>query len=183
MEQNTELKRCFWVNMKNPLYIRYHDEEWGKPCHDERRLYEAFLLDMFQAGLSWECILNKREAFRAAYDGFAIDRVASYDAEKVESLMQNAGIVRNRRKIEASIKNSILIQAIQREWGSFDRYLWHFTDGEVLYESCAVYTSSPLSDQISEDLRRRGMSFVGTTMVYSYLQGIGIINEIGRAHV
>ncbi|MBQ5544872.1 MAG: DNA-3-methyladenine glycosylase I [Clostridia bacterium] len=168
--------RCFWCNLKNPAYVRYHDDEWGRPCHDDRKLYELLLLESFQAGLSWECILNKREAFRTAFDGFDVDKVALYDEAKIGSLMQDSGIVRNRRKIAAAVKNSRVFQSIQAPYGSFDHYIWGFTDGKVQYEPCNAVTRSPLSDRLSADLRQRGMTFVGTTIVYAYLQAIGVIN-------
>lgn len=169
-------KRCSWVNLKNPIYIKYHDEEWGKPLHCDADLYELLILESFQAGLSWECVLNKRENFRKAYDNFDIDKVVSYDDKKVHELMNNEGIIRNKLKIKASIKNSIVFQNIQKEFGSFDKYIWSFTDRKIIKESFEKRTSSPLSDTISKDLKKRGMSFVGTTIIYSYLQAIGIIN-------
>lgn len=171
-----ERRRCFWCNLKNEAYVKYHDEEWGVPCHDDGRLYELLVLEGFQAGLSWECVLNKREHFRRAFDHFDIAKVAAYDAEKIETLMNDSGIIRNRRKINASVKNSAVFKEIQAEYGSFDRYIWGFTDNKVIWESCDQMTSSPLSDCISKDLKKRGMTFVGTTIVYSYLQAIGIIN-------
>ena len=168
--------RCFWVNMKNPIYIKYHDEEWGTPCHDDKLLYELLILESFQAGLSWECILNKRENFRSAYDNFDINKIIKYDDKKIKALLDNQGIIRNKLKIKASIKNSIIFKQIQKEFGSFDKYIWAFTDNKIIYEGCEIRTSSPLSDKISKDLKKRGMTFVGTTILYSYLQAIGIIN-------
>ena len=173
---HTACPRCRWANPNNPLYIRYHDEEWGVPCHDEHALYELFILESFQAGLSWETILNKRENFRAAYDGFDIDKICAYGAEKEEALMNDRGIIRNRRKIKASIHNSRIFKEVQAEYGSWDRYIWGFTGGEVIYESDSAVTTSPFSDRISKDLKKRGMSFVGSTIVYAYLQAIGVIN-------
>ena len=167
--------RCPWANPKNPAYLHYHDFEWGVPVHDDHTLFEMLILEGFQAGLSWECILNKRQAFRGAFDGFDVKTVAGYSQEKLEALAQDPGIVRNRRKIAAAVQNAAVFLAIQREWGSFSRYIWHFTGGRVVYETGAV--SSPLSDQVSADLKKRGMTFVGTTIVYSYLQAIGVINS------
>lgn len=172
--------RCAYVNMKNPLYIKYHDEEWGVPEHSDKKLYELFILESFQAGLSWECILNKRENFRRAYDDFDIDRVCSYDENKIEELMSDKGIVRNRLKIKASIKNSRIFRAIQSEYGSFDKYIWGFTDNKIVYEDYTLRTASPLSDKISKDLKKRGMTFAGSVIIYSYLQAIGIINGHGK---
>ena len=169
----SEKVRCSWANPKNPLYIRYHDEEWGVPVHDDHKLFEMLILESFQAGLSWECILNKREAFRQAFDGFDLETVCAYGPEKVQALLEDAGIVRNRRKIQAAVQNARVFRQIQREWGSFDAYLWHWTGGETLRE--VGKTSSPLSDAISKDLKGRGMSFVGTTIVYAYLQAVGVI--------
>ena len=168
--------RCFWVNLKNPLYVKYHDEEWGKPTHDDKSLYELLILESFQAGLSWECILNKRENFRKAYDNFDICKIIHYDNAKINELLQNKGIIRNKLKIHASIKNSKIFKEIQKEFGSFDKYIWGFTNNKIIKEDCSQYTKSQLSDAISKDLKKRGMTFVGTTIIYSYLQAIGIIN-------
>ena len=167
--------RCPWANPRNPLYIRYHDEEWGVPVRDDRRLFEMLSLESFQAGLSWECILNKREAFRQAFDDFDPEVVCGYGEEKLETLMQEPGIVRNKRKIRAAVNNARIFRKIQQEWGSFARYLWHWTEGQVLYETGMV--SSKLSDAVSKDLKHRGMKFVGTVIIYSYLQAVGVINS------
>ena len=169
-------ERCFWVNMKNPLYVKYHDEEWSKPHHDDKELFELLILEGFQAGLSWECVLNKRENFRRAFDNFDIEKIIKYDDKKISELLSNEGIIRNRLKINATIKNSIAFKEIQKEFGSFDKYIWSFTDNKVINEPCDLVTSSPLSDKISKDLKKRGMTFVGTTIIYSYLQAIGILN-------
>ena len=172
--------RCQWVNLKNPLYVKYHDEEWGIPSRDDAYLYEMLLLEMFVAGLSWECVLNKRESFRIAFDRFEIDRVLAYDEIKKQELMNDPTIIRNRLKINATVKNSIVFQAIQREFGSFDRYIWSFTNNQVIQEPFTERTTSPLSDAISKDLKRRGMTFVGSTIIYSFLQAIGVINGHAR---
>lgn len=169
------MNRCGWCNPNNPLYVQYHDEEWGAPHHDDGALFELLILESFQAGLSWETILNKRESFRAAFDGFDPKKVAAYGEEKTAALLADKSIVRNRRKIAAAIANAGVFLRIQAEWGSFDRYLWHFTGGKTLRET--GQTRSPLSDQVSADLKARGMSFVGTTIVYSYLQAAGIIDS------
>ncbi len=171
--------RCAWVNMKNPLYIRYHDEEWGIPEHDDKKLYELLILESFQAGLSWECVLNKREAFRTAFDGFDIDKICKYGDDKITELMDNTGIIRNRRKIETTITNSRIFKEIQKEYGSFNTYLWGFTDNKTVIEYYRLRTTSALSDAISNDLKKRGMKFVGSTIIYSYLQAVGIINAHG----
>ena len=170
-----EISRCSWVNPDNPRYVRYHDEEWGVPVHEDRKLFEMLILESFQAGLSWECSLNKREAFVEAFDGFDLERVCEYGAEKLEVLQQNAGIVRNKLKIHAAVNNARIFRSIQQEWGSFEGYLWHWTEGKTVYETGQV--SSPLSDAISKDLKKRGMKFVGTVIIYSYLQAVGVVNS------
>lgn len=168
-----EKVRCKWCNLKNPLYIKYHDEEWCKPNFNEKYLYEMLLLESFQAGLSWECVLNKREEFRKAYDNFDIDKICKYDAEKIEQLLSNEKIIRNRLKIKASIENSKIFKEIQEEYGTFYNYLKNFTKEKTFYE--IDKTTSTLSDLLSKDLQKRGMKFVGSTIIYSYLQAIGII--------
>lgn len=167
--------RCRWCNLGNPLYVHYHDTEWCVPVHDDRKLFEMLVLEGFQAGLSWECILNKREAFRQAFDGFDCRKVARYDNSKLADLCQQKGIVRNRLKISAAVGNAKAFMEIQSEFGSFDKYIWGFTGGRTVRE-CGK-TTSPLSDTVSEDLKKRGMKFVGSTIVYSYLQAIGIIHS------
>jgi len=167
------VNRCRWCNCKNPLYVDYHDNEWCVPNFDEKYLYEMLILESFQAGLSWECVLNKREAFRAAYDGFDIERVVEYGEEKISELADNKGIIRNRRKIIASINNSRIFKSISTEFGSFAGYLFSFTGGETFYE--VDKTTNALSDAISKDLYARGMTFVGSVIIYSYLQAIGVI--------
>lgn len=176
MSNILKIDRCFWANPKNPLYIAYHDEEWGVPCHDERKLFEMMILEGFQAGLSWECVLNKREAFRVAFDNFDVQKVVMYDENKFAELAANPKIIRNRLKIGASAVNASAFIKIQEEYGSFDRYIWSFTNGEVIHEPCDSRTTSPLSDTISKDLKKRGMKFVGSTVIYSYLQAIGVID-------
>lgn len=169
------MKRCSWCNLNNPLYIRYHDEEWGQPNFDERYLLEMLILESFQAGLSWECVLNKREAFRQAYDQFDLNKICSYDETKLQELAQNKGIIRNRLKIKASVENAKIFKAIQKEYGSFYNYLKTFTQGKISYE--VGLTRSKLSDCLSADLKKKGMKFVGTTIIYSYLQAIGVVNS------
>lgn len=167
--------RCPWANPKNPLYIEYHDHEWGVPEHDDRRLFELLILEGFQAGLSWECILNRREGFRAAFDGFDPEKVAAYGERELAALRADGRIVRNRLKIAAAPVNARAFLEIQREYGSFGSYLWSHTGGEVIYETGLA--SSPLSDRISRELKRRGMKFVGSTIVYAYLQAAGVIDS------
>ena len=170
-----EKMRCKWCNPKNPIYVKYHDEEWGVPNFDERYLFEMLVLESFQAGLSWECVLNKREAFREAFDRFDVVRVSNYDEEKVEELIKNPGIIRNKRKITAAIENAKVFREIQVEFGSFREYLKGFTGEQIRVE--LGKTTSPLSDAISKDLQVRGMKFVGSTIIYSYLQAVGIISS------
>lgn len=167
--------RCAWANPANERYIRYHDEEWGVPVHDDRKLFEMLLLESFQAGLSWECVLNKRESFARAFDDFDPRAVSLYGADKMAALQGDPGIIRNRRKIEAAVNNAAIFLAIQKEWGSFDRYLWHWTDGQVIVETGR--DRSPLSDALSRDLKRRGMKFAGTVILYAYLQAVGVIHS------
>lgn len=171
-------KRCFWVDETSEIYVNYHDEEWGVPVYDDERLYEMFLLETFQAGLSWITILKKREAFRKAFDGFAVEKVAAYDEKKRKELMENPGIIRNRRKIDAAVKNAGIFMEIQREYGSFSDYLWSFTDRKVvLNQDDSFPVKTELSDRVSRDLKKRGMSFVGSVTIYSYLQAVGIVND------
>ena len=169
------MNRCNWCNLNNPIYIKYHDEEWGILNTNDNYLYEMLILESFQAGLSWECVLNKREAFRKVYDNFDINKVCNYDDNKIEELIKNKDIVRNKLKIKASINNSKIFKQIIKEYGTFYNYLLTFTKGNIYYNS--VDTKSKLSDDISKDLIKRGMKFVGTTIIYSYLQAVGIINS------
>lgn len=169
------MQRCSWLNLNNPLYVKYHDEEWGVPVYDDHKLFEMLLLESFQAGLSWECVLNKREAFKKAFDNYNYKKIKDYNEEKQKELMNNKNIIRNKRKISATIKNAKIFMEIQKEYNSFSNYLWHFTNNKIIYETGK--TTSNLSDQISKDLKKRGMSFVGTTIIYSYLQAIGMINS------
>ena len=165
--------RCYWANPKNERYICYHDEEWGVPVHDDQKLLEMLILECFQAGLSWECVLNKRDAFRKAFDGFDLEKICAYHEDKLEMLRNNPEIIRNRLKIQAAVINAQVFRKIQKEYGSFSEYLWHWTDGRVIQETGK--TSSELSDTISKELKKYGMKFVGTTVVYAYLQAIGVI--------
>ena len=168
--------RCAWVPEGDPTYIAYHDQEWGAPVHEDAKLYEMFVLELFQAGLSWSLLLHKRENFRQAFADFDIDAVCAMTDDNVERLMQDAGIVRNRKKIEATVSNSRIFRTIQREFGSFDAYIWGFTDGETIRENPGT-TKSILSDTVSRDLKRRGVKFAGSVTIFSYLQAVGIINS------
>ncbi|WP_302805339.1 DNA-3-methyladenine glycosylase I [Holdemanella biformis] len=167
------MKRCTWCNLNNPKYIEYHDHEWGKFNTNEKHLFEMLILESFQAGLSWERILNKREAFKVAYEDFDIDKVIKFDEAKIEQLRNNPKIIRNKLKIKASISNAKIFKSIQEEYQTFYNYLCTFTHGKIIYETNK--TTSSLSDSISNDLKKRGMKFVGSTIIYSYLQAIGVI--------
>ncbi len=172
------MKRCAWVNLKNDIYVAYHDNEWGKPSYDDSHLYEMLLLECFQAGLSWEIILNKRENFRQAFDGFNAVKISQYDENKILELLSNPGIIRCRRKIEAAINNAKIFLQIQKEYGSFSKYIWGFTDGKtVVNDRDIVPTRTELSDKVSKDFSRRGMKYVGSVTIYSYLQAIGVVND------
>ena len=173
-----ERTRWRWADSASELYLAYHDQEWGRPEHDDQKLFEMLILEGFQAGLSWITILKKREAFRKAFGGFDPAIVSRYGPEKLEDLMADPGIVRNRRKIEAAVTNAAAFLEIQKEFGSFDRYLWGFTQGQVILNTDdQVRASSELSDRISADLKRRGMKFVGTVIIYSFLQAVGVVND------
>ena len=167
------MKRCKWCNENNPLYVEYHDKEWCIPNHDDNYLFEMLILESFQAGLSWECVLNKRNDFIVAYDNFNIDKIINYDENKINELLTNSKIIRNKLKIKASINNAKIFKDIQKEYGSFYKYLLTFTENKILYE--IDKTTNDLSDSISKDLIKRGMKFVGSTIIYSYLQANGFI--------
>ncbi len=167
------MKRCKWCNLNNPLYIEYHDKEWGIPNFDDKYLFEMLLLESFQAGLSWECILNKRKYFKKAYENFDIDKIINFDERKIKELLSNDKIIRNKLKINASINNAKIFKNIQNEYGSFYKYLLTFTKNKILKETNK--TTNDLSDSISKDLIKRGMKFVGSTIIYSYLQATGFI--------
>lgn len=174
-KKHEDIKRCSWANPKNPLYLKYHDEEWGRPLHDDGRLLELLILECFQAGLSWECVLNKRETFRKAFAGFDRDSIITFNDAKIEELMATPGIIRNRAKIKAAIGNAIVFKTIQEEFGSFDAYLAGFCPKGPIRDHTS--TTSSISDAISADLRKRGMKFVGSTIIHAFLQSIGIFNS------
>ncbi len=172
------MKRCFWVDEKSEIYIKYHDEEWGVPKHDDRELFELLILEGFQAGLSWITVLKKREAFRMAFDNFDVKKVAKYDEKKVNKLLENADIIRSRSKINAAVINAKIFIEIQKEFGSFSNYIWGFTKGKIIKNTTDKFeVKSPLSDEVSKDLKKRGMKYVGSIIIYSYLQSIGVIND------
>lgn len=170
--------RCSWVNEISELYCTYHDLEWGTPLHDEQAMYELFFLEAFQAGLSWITILKKRENFRKAFDGFDVNKIAHYGEEKVQSLLRDAGIIRSRGKIAGAIQNAKVVLELQNEFGSFCNYLWSFSGGKVVFSKDGGYkTTSPLSDRMSADMKLRGMRYVGSVTIYSFLQAAGIVND------
>lgn len=172
--------RCDW-SKGNKLMQKYHDEEWGIPLHDELKLFEFLILESFQAGLSWQIILNKRENFRLAFDNFNPQKVAKYDDEKINELMNNQSIVRNKRKIYASVNNAQRFIEVQKEFGSFDKYIWKFVDYVPIinhFETMdEVPAKTPLSDKIAADLKKRGFKFVGSTVIYSHMQATGMVND------
>ena len=173
-------KRCFWVS-DDPLYIEYHDKEWGIPVYDDAVLFEFLILETFQAGLSWITILKKREHFKEAFDNFNYQKIAKYDEAKYDSLLLNAGIIRNKLKIKSAITNAKLFMDIQEEFGSFSKYFWQFTNGKpivnVFKTREEVPATTPLSDSISKDLKKRGFKFVGSTVIYAYMQSMGMVND------
>ncbi|NOU96552.1 DNA-3-methyladenine glycosylase I [Paenibacillus sp. LMG 31456] len=175
-----EQKRCGWVN-KDPLYINYHDHEWGVPVHSEHKLFELLVLEGAQAGLSWYTVLQKRENYRQAFDGFDPQIVAAYDEAKVAELLGNPGIIRNRLKVRAAITNAQAFLKVQEEFGSFDAYIWRFIGGMPLCNSWRslgeVPASTPESDAMSKDLKKRGFKFVGSTICYAYMQATGMVND------
>ncbi len=176
--------RCGWVPHDDPAYARYHDEEWGRPVHEDRRLFEMLTLEGAQAGLSWRTILGKRAHYRRVFARFDPRRVARFPASRVRALLRDPGIVRHRLKIEATISNARAFLDVQREFGSFDRYLWKWVDGTPIVRRPAtrrgVLAHSALSDRVSHDLQRRGFRFVGTTIVYAFLQAVGVVDEHAR---
>jgi DNA-3-methyladenine glycosylase I len=177
--ESTTLTRCSWAS--NDLSIRYHDEEWGRPTHDDATLFEFLILEGAQAGLSWDTILKKRENYRAAFDCFDPKKIAEYKNRKIQSLMQDAGIIRNRLKIASTIQNANAFLQVQKEFGSFDTYIWQLVGGQPIVNSRRspkqVPASTPQSDAVSKDLKKRGFSFVGTTICYAFMQAVGMVND------
>lgn len=175
-----EKKRCEWVG-DDPLYLEYHDAEWGVPLYDDASLFEFLILETFQAGLSWINVLRKRENFRKAFDRFDYKIIAEYDEAKIATLILDAGIIRNRLKIRATISNASAFMEVQKEFGSFSKYIWGFVDGVPIKNTCAnlsqVNANTSLSDQISKDLKKRGFKFVGSTVIYAHMQATGMVND------
>lgn len=174
------LTRCPWP-ANDPLYIKYHDKEWGVPVHNDRKLFEFLLLEGFQAGLSWRTILYKRQNFRKAFDKFDFNKVAKYDKRKINSLMNDFGIIRNKLKIESSVKNAKAFIAVRKEFGTFDKYIWGFVNGKPIKNKFKSLKELParteLSDIISKDLKKRGFNFVGSTIIYAHIQATGMVND------
>lgn len=172
--------RCNW-STSNPLMIKYHDEEWGVSVYDDQLLFEHLCLDSFQAGLSWQTVLNKRENFREAFDNFNLEKVANYNITKVNKLLENKGIIRNRQKIEATINNAGKVLEIQKEFGGFDRYIWDFVNGKTIQNNFKIMSdipaTTPISDAMSKSLRARGFKFVGSTICYAFMQATGMVND------
>jgi DNA-3-methyladenine glycosylase I len=173
--------RCSWANPDNPLYLKYHDEEWGVPCHDETRLFELLNLEGAQAGLSWSTILNKRETYRAAFDQWDAEKIARYDDKKVAELLVNPGIVRNKLKVAATITNAQAYLRLRDDIGGLDSFLWAYVDGKPILNTRASISETPaktpLSDRLSKDLAGRGFKFVGSTIIYAYMQATGLVND------
>ena len=174
-------RRCSWVSVDDPLMLQYHDREWGVPVHDDRKHFEFLVLEAAQAGLSWTIVLKKREGYRRAFDGFDPEKVARYSGRRIEKLVLNSEIIRNRMKIEASVRNARAFLKIQKEFGSFDSYCWRFVDGLPKLNRWKtmrqIPATSPESDAFSKDLKHRGFSFVGSTIMYAHMQAVGMVND------
>lgn len=181
MEIMSDKVRCQWVPLNKPNYVKYHDKEWGVPVHDDQLMFEFVVLESFQAGLSWEIILNKRDNFRKAFANFDFHKVALFDEAKIQSLLQDKGIVRNKLKVRATINNAQRYLEVIEEFGSFCTYLWGFTDGKPIVNHFKtmddIPASTPLSDEIAKDLKKRGFKFLGTTVVYAHMQAVGMVND------
>ncbi len=173
------MKRCEWP--KNDIAVRYHDEEWGVPLHDDHKLFEFLILEGAQAGLSWDTILRKRENYRKAFDGFDVNKVARYTDKKIEKLLQDEGIIRNRLKVTSAVTNARAFLKVQNEFGSFDKYIWSFVDGKPIVnkwkETSQIPAMSKESDAISKDMKKRGFNFVGSTIMYAHMQATGMVND------
>ena len=179
-KMSRQIKRCKWAG-KDPLYIEYHDKQWGVPVYEDAKIFEFLLLETFQAGLSWITILRRRENFRTAFDNFDFQEIANYSDEKLEDLRKDAGIIRNRLKIKAAKSNAIAFMEVQKEFGTFSKYIWSFLDGKPIKNAFKTMSelpaNTPLSDKISKDLKSRGFKFVGSTIVYAHMQAMGMVND------
>ena len=175
------MKRCDWVPTEDDLYTRYHDEEWGVPLHDDKRLFEMLVLEGAQAGLSWSTVLKKRENYRTVFEGFDPEKVSAFDEERVRAILVDPRIIRNRSKIRSAVQNARVFMDIQKEFGSFNEYIWGFVNGTPIKnefkEMKDIPAKTPLSEKISLDLKQRGMNFVGPTIIYAYMQSIGMVND------
>lgn len=180
MKARPQIERCEWVG-SDPLMIEYHDKEWGVPVHDDTRLFEFLVLDAMQAGLSWKTVLNKRENFRKAFDNYNVKKIAKFEKNKIEELLSDKGIIRNRMKINAAIKNATFFIDVQKEFGNFDTYIWQFVGGKTIKNSwkklSAIPPNSPESDTMSKDMKKRRFSFVGSTICYAFMQAAGLVND------
>ncbi|MBD3285621.1 DNA-3-methyladenine glycosylase I [candidate division WOR-3 bacterium] len=178
-------QRCGWVDPEHELYVAYHDEEWGVPCHDDAKLFEMLILEGVQAGLSWSTVLKKRENYRKAFDNFDVKKVAAYDEKKVAELLANEGIIRNRLKVNSAVRNAKVVLEIQKEFDSFDSYIWGFVNHKPIQNEITSLSDIPgsteLSDKISKDLKKRGMNFVGSTIIYAFMQAVGMVNDHQRS--
>ncbi len=181
MSSGVARKRCSWVNVDNALLLEYHDREWGVPNHDDRRHFEFLILEAAQAGLNWSIVLNKREGYRRAFSQFDPEKVARYTKAKIDKLVADPGIIRNRLKIESAVKNARALLAVQEEFGSFDKYSWQFVDGKPRQNRWKslreIPATTPESDKFSRDLKQRGFSFVGPTVIYAHMQAVGMVND------
>jgi len=179
--KNASLQRCDWLNLENPEYVKYHDKEWGVPIHNDRKLFEMLILEGAQAGLSWSTVLKKRENYRKAFDNFDYEKIATYKAKKVSELLKNDGIIRNKLKIEATIRNAEAFIKIRQEFKTFDKYLWNFVKNQPIKNKVKTMKDLPnrteISDAISKDLKKRGMNFVGSTIIYAFMQACGMVND------
>ena len=179
-KMSRQIKRCKWAG-KDPLYIEYHDKQWGVPVYEDAKIFEFLLLETFQAGLSWITILRRRENFRTAFDNFDFQEIANYSDKKLEDLRKDAGIIRNRLKIKAAKSNALAFMEVQKEFGTFSKYIWSFLDGKPIKNAFKTMSelpaNTPLSDEISADLKKRGFKFVGSTIVYAHMQAMGIVND------
>lgn len=177
---DSEKVRCEWCG-NDPLYVKYHDEEWGVPVKDDKTLFEFLILETFQAGLSWITILRKRENFREAFDGFDYKKIAKYDQSKIDLLLQNAGIIRNKLKVHSAVTNAIAFMEVQKEFGSFSEYIWGFVNNKPIKNTLKSHkdalATTALSDALSKDLKKRGFKFVGSTVVYAHMQATGMVND------
>lgn len=176
-----KLHRCEWNDWEDKLYRDYHDKEWGVPVHKDRKLFEFLILEGQQAGLSWSTVLKKRKNYKKAFDNFDFEKIATYDAKKITSLLKNEGLIRNKLKINSIVKNAKVFKDIRKEFGSFDKYFWSFVENNPIqnkYKHCSeIPAKTPLAEKISKDLKKRGMSFVGPTIIYAYMQAVGMVND------